>query len=306
MQKKLSVEYQSKSFDLIKDPDIVQQKYTVQEAVECVFHNEIKNQLNQIRFMRYDRKLSSAMSFETKSFRNGCLVILPCRIGMTKVEQCYVEPIRYIFHWPNISMGAMGGRPNQALYFVGLQKDELIFMDPHLVQDAVEHDDYLYEDWLNCEAQDMSSSGRKAGVAFTQSTQETKIKEENRQTYHCTQMRTIQISKIDPTIAFAFYLRNESDFKQFYSRMEQGKKRFKGDWPFSMMDPDWMKDYYMSQKSKEKSASESVGGKVDFSFSGKNFSTQFKQNIQIKHNTKEEVFSPVQEEEDVEDEIEQK
>ena len=74
---------------------------------------------------------------------------------MSKVESCYVEPIRYIFHWPNIVMGSMGGRPNQALYFVGLQKDELIFMDPHLDQEAVEHNDYLYEDWLNCEAEDM-------------------------------------------------------------------------------------------------------------------------------------------------------
>ena len=30
-------------------------------------------------------------------------------------------------------MGAMGGRPGQALYFVGLRGDELIFLDPHLV-----------------------------------------------------------------------------------------------------------------------------------------------------------------------------
>jgi len=52
---------------------------------------------------------------------------------MKKVEQCYVEPIRYIFYQPNIVMGAMGGKPGQALYFVGLQRDELIFLDPHLV-----------------------------------------------------------------------------------------------------------------------------------------------------------------------------
>ena len=25
-----------------------------------------------------------------REFRNGCLVIIPCRIGMDKVESCYI------------------------------------------------------------------------------------------------------------------------------------------------------------------------------------------------------------------------
>jgi hypothetical protein len=53
---------------------------------------------------------------------------------------------------------------------VGLQKDELIFMDPHLVQDSAEHNDYLYEDWLNCDADKVpkvQKKGRKASVKLT-------------------------------------------------------------------------------------------------------------------------------------------
>lgn len=97
-------------------------------------------------------------------------------------------------------MGAMGGRPNQALYFVGLQKDELIFLDPHLVQESVEHNDYLYEDWLNCDADQIPQipiKGRKAGVSITpikrgtESAPIIKIKEEDRLSYHCTQTRKI-------------------------------------------------------------------------------------------------------------------
>ena len=41
-------------------------------------------------------------------------------LGVQKIEKEYYDSIRYIFNEPNIVMGAMGGRPGQALYFVGL------------------------------------------------------------------------------------------------------------------------------------------------------------------------------------------
>jgi len=70
---------------------------------------------------------------------------------MHKIESCYIEPIRFIFYQPNIVMGAMGGRPDQALFFVGLQRDELIFLDPHIVQESVKHEESPLDDWENCE-----------------------------------------------------------------------------------------------------------------------------------------------------------
>ena len=56
----------------------------------------------------------------SKKTRNGCLVILPCRVGMNKCEKCYFGPIKFIFSLQGIFMGALGGKPEQALYFVGL------------------------------------------------------------------------------------------------------------------------------------------------------------------------------------------
>jgi hypothetical protein len=46
-----------------------------------------------------------------KEIRNGCLVIVPCRVGMSKVDPEYIDAIRFIFFYPNITMGAMGGKP---------------------------------------------------------------------------------------------------------------------------------------------------------------------------------------------------
>jgi len=68
---------------------------------------------------------------------------------MAKVDIEYVDPIRFIFHTSNIMLGAMGGRPDQALFFVGLQENELIFLDPHLVQDSATHDELMYGEWVD-------------------------------------------------------------------------------------------------------------------------------------------------------------
>ena len=44
---------------------------------------------------------------------------------------------------------------------------------------------------------------------------EVPLKEPDRGTYHCGQMRKMHITKADATMAFAFYLRNDYDFRQF-------------------------------------------------------------------------------------------
>ena len=61
-----------------------------------------------------------------------------------------INPIRFIFAQSDIFIGAIGGKPQQALYFVGLQGKELIFLDPHLVQDSVNHEYMVDDDWLRC------------------------------------------------------------------------------------------------------------------------------------------------------------
>lgn len=40
-----------------------------------------------------------------------------------------------------------------------------------------------------------------------------RLSEEDRHSYHCLQTRKLHLSKCDPTMAFAFYLRNEGDFR---------------------------------------------------------------------------------------------
>jgi hypothetical protein len=58
------------------------------------------------------------------------MVIVCCRLGMTKVEPEYLEVIRSFFAC-KVNVGILGGRPGEAYYLIGLQDGFLIFLDPH-------------------------------------------------------------------------------------------------------------------------------------------------------------------------------
>mmetsp|Transcript_14117 Transcript_14117/g.19226 ORF Transcript_14117/g.19226 Transcript_14117/m.19226 type:complete len:91 (-) Transcript_14117:337-609(-) len=81
-----------------------------------------------------------------------------------------------------LNCGIIGGRPKEAYYLVGMQEDNLIFLDPHNTLDAVPFD--------------LNSIG-KNHIAF-----------------HERIAKKIHYTKIDPTMTFCFYVRDHSDFQK--------------------------------------------------------------------------------------------
>jgi hypothetical protein len=62
---------------------------------------------------------NSIIEDEIKSnWQNGVFVIAPTRLGLNKVNMEYFSPILSVFQTP-LNVGIIGGRPSQALYFVG-------------------------------------------------------------------------------------------------------------------------------------------------------------------------------------------
>jgi hypothetical protein len=56
--------------------------------------NSSESSIKRIFNFKNDISINQNLINETKPFRNGCLIILPCRVGMTKVEKCYIKPIK--------------------------------------------------------------------------------------------------------------------------------------------------------------------------------------------------------------------
>ncbi|XP_063136364.1 cysteine protease ATG4A isoform X4 [Rattus norvegicus] len=65
------------------------------------------------------------------------LLIVPLRLGINQINPVYIEAFKECFKMPQ-SLGALGGKPNNAYYFIGSLGDELIFLDPHTTQTFVD------------------------------------------------------------------------------------------------------------------------------------------------------------------------
>lgn len=67
-------------------------------------------------------------------------VIVPIRLGLNNIPLEYLESVKEIFNFSS-NVGICGGKEHSALYFVGFSNPDLIYLDPHYVQDAIDSED---------------------------------------------------------------------------------------------------------------------------------------------------------------------
>jgi len=76
-------------------------------------------------------------------------IIIPLRLGVDKINQVYISGLRAMFALPQ-SLGIVGGRPRQSLYFVGFQDDQVIYLDPHIVKPSFKPGQEFSADSYHC------------------------------------------------------------------------------------------------------------------------------------------------------------
>ncbi|KAK7815137.1 hypothetical protein U0070_007802 [Myodes glareolus] len=116
------------------------------------------------------------------------LLIVPLHLGINQINPVYIEAFKECFKMPQ-SLGALGGKPNNAYYFIGFLGDELIFLDPHTTQTFVD-------------------------------TEESEIVDD--QTFHCLQSpQQMSILNLDPSVALGFFYKEEKDFDNWCSLVQK-------------------------------------------------------------------------------------
>ncbi|KAI9252413.1 hypothetical protein BDA99DRAFT_521030 [Phascolomyces articulosus] len=118
------------------------------------------------------------------------LILVAIRLGIDQLHPTYYPALKTCFELPWF-VGIAGGRPNSSLYFLGMQGDDLIYMDPHFSRTALE----------------------------TKSMHD--YDEESISTYHCTIPRKIHISHLDPSMLLGFYCRTRQEFDDFCDHISQ-------------------------------------------------------------------------------------
>ncbi|KAM8952881.1 cysteine protease ATG4A [Pelodytes ibericus] len=153
------------------------------------------------RYQPHSCSMSQSSSYSHQSAWSRCrdtstqssgwrplLLIVPLRLGINHINPVYVEPFKECFKMSQ-SLGALGGKPNHAYYFIGFSGDELIYLDPHTTQTFVD--------------------AEEAGTVQDQ-------------TYHCQKSpNRMKILNLDPSVALGFFCKEEKDFDNWCSVVEK-------------------------------------------------------------------------------------
>ncbi|VDN17134.1 unnamed protein product [Gongylonema pulchrum] len=158
------------------------------------------------------------------------LIIIPLRLGLTTFNQCYHPAIEAYFQMPQCTgiiggrpnhalyfvgitddkayfqmpqcTGIIGGRPNHALYFVGITDNKLLYLDPHFCQNFV----------------DLGRTEAGKGDGDDEDYDEESVFDDN--TYHCPYILSMPYEKVDPSLALSFICPTEKDYNDLIEQLQ--------------------------------------------------------------------------------------
>lgn len=119
------------------------------------------------------------------------LLVVPLRLGISDINPMYIPALKRCLEL-NSSCGMIGGRPNQALYFLGYVDDEVLYLDPHTTQRA------------GCVGQ-----------------KETPAEQELDESYHQKYAARLNFSAMDPSLAVCFLCKTRDSFDELLHQLRQ-------------------------------------------------------------------------------------
>ena len=116
------------------------------------------------------------------------ILLAPVTLGAAHaISPGYLAQLRQLFSFPQ-SLGVVGGRTGSSLYFVGCQASRLMYLDPHIVQEAV---------------QDPAAPSEQELASF-----------------RCPHILHMDIGNLNPSLAMGFLCESEGAFNDLCARIE--------------------------------------------------------------------------------------
>lgn len=131
------------------------------------------------------------------------LILLGVRLGVENINKLYWDSLKAILQ-SSESVGISGGRPSTSHYFFGFQGDYLFYLDPHLPQPALLHEEKL-ENSVSESTEIVSSL--------------------DIQSVHTKKLRKIHLSEVDPSMLLGFLIRSENEWNAWKEKIQNTESK---------------------------------------------------------------------------------
>jgi cysteine protease ATG4 len=112
------------------------------------------------------------------------LILIPLRLGLDKLNPVYIPGLKLIFEM-ECCVGIAGGKPNSSFFFIGYEGENMIYLDPHAIRQAV-----TVKDITSYSMSELS-------------------------TYQCQSVKTVPIVSLDPSLVVGFYCKTKEVLDDF-------------------------------------------------------------------------------------------
>uniref|UniRef100_A0A0N5BID5 Cysteine protease n=1 Tax=Strongyloides papillosus TaxID=174720 RepID=A0A0N5BID5_STREA len=147
------------------------------------------------------------------------LIIIPLRLGLTSINRDYIPAVKMFYELKQCA-GIIGGRPNRALYFIGMADEEMLYLDPHICQPVIDINEQM-------EAVDVKDNGSLHEKIDENDGVKVDIEEPtssslliNDASFHCDCVAHMDYEQMDPSLALAFVCKDKPDYDDLTKNLE--------------------------------------------------------------------------------------
>lgn len=157
------------------------------------------------------------------------LILVPLRLGLNGVNPIYYSSLQHYFTLPQC-VGIAGGRPSSSYYFVGVQGNQLFYIDPHHTKPSVKAvnvpanlQELAQQDPLTDAKANSSTPSLRDNASRSQLDQffASAYSPKDLESFHCEKVRKMSLSALDPSMLVGLLCQSKQDWEDLCRRMKE-------------------------------------------------------------------------------------